>query len=169
MLSPGPRKLALTLHVLSSVGWVGALAAFLVLAISGRDAEDADVARSVYPAMELVVRSAIVPLALMALVTGVVQGIGTRWGLLRHYWVVIKLVITIVATLVLLDELQPIRELADLARAGELAPDIRRSARDSLVLHSAGGLATLLIPTVLSIYKPRGLTCIGRRHPVSKS
>lgn len=161
-LSPGPRKLALTLHVLSSIGWVGAVTVFLALATTGRSTDDADLASGLYRAMDLVVRSAIVPFALMTLLTGVIQGLGTRWGLLRHYSVVIKLVITVAATLVLLTQLDPIGHLADLARAGELQPQTMQTERTSLVVHAAGGLIALLVPTVLSIYKPAGRTRWGR-------
>jgi hypothetical protein len=163
VLSPGPRKLALTAHVASSVGWFGAVAGFLVLALTGLNSDDGQLVGGVYRAADVVVRSAIVPLAFMSVVTGVVQGLGTRWGLFRHYWVVIKLIITVVATLVLLSELGPIGDLADSARAGKLEGDAMRAERTSLVVHSGGGLLTLLVPMVLSIYKPRGLTRYGRR------
>lgn len=166
MLSPGPRRVALTLHVLVSVGWIGAVAAFLALAITGRSTGDPELARSVYPAMDVVVRRAIVPLALMALLTGVIQALGTRWGLLRHYWVVIKLIVTVVATLVLFTELEPIAAVSDLARTGQLGPDSLRTERASLVVHASGGLVALLIPMVLSIYKPAGRTRWGRRSGV---
>lgn len=162
-LSPGPRKLALTAHVLSSVGWLGAVAAFLALALTGLNSDDSQLARAVYPAMDVIVRAAIVPLALMSVLTGVIQGLGSRWGLFRHYWVVIKLIVTIVATVVLLTELEPIGHLADLAADERFTRETLRTERFSLVLHSGGGLITLLVPTVLSIYKPRGLTRYGRR------
>ena len=162
LLSPGPRKLALTFHVLSSVGWVGAVAAFLALAVTGRNTDDPELARSAYRAMEVLVRSVIVPFALMTLLTGIIQALGTRWGLFRHYWVVIKLLVTVIATLVLLTELEPIRYLGDLARLGQLEPGSMGTERTSLVLHAGGGLVALVIPTVLSIYKPPGRTRWGR-------
>ena len=164
LLSPGPRKLALTAHVLSSVGWLGAVAAFLALALTGLNSDDTELARAVYPAMDVIVRAAIVPLAVMSVLTGVIQGLGSRWGLFRHYWVVIKLIITIIATVVLLTELEPIGHVADIARVERFTRDTMRTERLSLVVHSGGGVVTLLVPTVLSIYKPRGLTRYGRRQ-----
>jgi len=163
VLSPGPRKLALTMHVASSVGWLGAVTGFLALAIAGRNSDDEQLVRGAYLAMDLTVRSAIVPLALLSVLTGVVQGLGSPWGLFRHYWVVIKLVITIIATVVLLTELEPIRHLADAAREATLERETLRAERTSLVVHSGGGLVVLLVPTILSIYKPRGLTRYGQR------
>lgn len=163
-LSPGLRKLALTTHVTSSLGWLGAAGAFLALAIAGLNSDDAQLVRGSYVAMDVITRFAILPLALAAVASGIVQGLGTRWGLFRHYWVVIKLIITIVATLVLITELAPIRYLAEEASSGTLAAGDLRSQRFSLIVHSGGGLIVLLVPTVLSIYKPKGLTRRGRRR-----
>jgi hypothetical protein len=119
--------------------------------------------------MDVIMRYAIVPLALAALISGIVQGLGTQWGLFRHYWVAIKLVITIVATLVVLSELEPVRYMADAASSRSLSSSELRTERFSLLLHSGGGLLVLLVPTVLSIYKPRGLTRRGRRRAAQAS
>ena len=164
LLSAGPRKLALTAHVATSIGWVGAVAAFLALAVTGLNSDDRELVRGSYLAMDLITRSAIVPLALLSVATGILQGLGTKWGLLRHYWVVVKLVITVIATVVLLTELQPIGHVADAARLDSFTTETMRTERTSFVVHSGGGLVNRLIPTVLSIYKPRGLTRYGRRR-----
>jgi hypothetical protein len=47
-LTPGLRKFALTAHVVSSVGWLGAVVAFLALAVVGLASEDAELVRAVY-------------------------------------------------------------------------------------------------------------------------
>ena len=162
-LSPGCRKLALTFHVSASVGWVGAVAAFLVLAVVGLRSNDPATVRAAYIAMATITPWVIVPAAFASLITGVVQSLGTPWGLFRHYWVVIKLIITIVATLVLLGQLSSIAGLADIARDRALAQEELREPRLSLVLHAGGGLVVLAVPMVLSVYKPRGLTRYGQR------
>jgi hypothetical protein len=164
IMTPRARKAALVVHVVSSVGWLGSAAAFLALAVVGLSSSDARVVRAAYPAMELVTGYVIVPSALAALATGLIQALGTRWGLFRHYWVVMKLVVTAVATLVLLQQLGPIGQLADAAMDGAVSRTDMRSMRTSMVLHSAGGLAVLLVPTALSVFKPRGLTRYGRRR-----
>jgi len=156
-MGPGLRRLALTAHVATSVGWLGAVAAFLALAVTGLTGTG-EHARSAYAASDVVARFAIVPLAFASLATGLVQSLGTTWGLFRHYWVVVKLAVTTVAVLVLLTQLGPIRRLAE-----SPAPAGRHGGRTSLVVHSGGGLLVLLVPTVLSIYKPRGMTRYGER------
>lgn len=93
-MTPGLRKLALTAHVSCSVGLLGSIAAFLALALARLNAQDAHIVRAAYLAMDLTARSVIVPLAFAALLTGLIQSLGTPWGLFRHYWVVAKLLIT---------------------------------------------------------------------------
>ena len=110
-MTPRLRKFALTAHVTSSVGWFGAVAGFLALAITGLAGRDAHRVQAAYLAMESVSWLVIVPLSLASLVTGLAQALGTPWGLFRHYWVVIKLVMTVLATAVLLLHLQPSKHL----------------------------------------------------------
>src|SRR5918997_572837 len=97
-LAPPLRKLALTAHVTTSVGWLGAVAAFLALAIAGLAGDDGPTVRRAYVGAEVITWAVIVPLCLASLVTGVVQSLGTSWGLVRHWWVLIKLALTVVAT-----------------------------------------------------------------------
>src|SRR5713226_5007653 len=94
-MTPRLRKLALTTHITLSVGWLGAVAGFLVLSIAGLTSQDAEVVRGAYLAMNLIGLFVIVPMSLAALATGVVQALATEWGLLRHYWVLVKFLLTI--------------------------------------------------------------------------
>ena len=87
-----------------------------------------------------------------------VNALGTSWGLIRHYWVLVKLLLTVVATLVLMQEVSSVRYLADLAAT---SADPRRLS--NTLVHSGGGLLILLTTTVLSVVKPRGLTRYGWR------
>ena len=162
-LKPGLRKIVLTLHITASTGLLGAIAAFLTLAVAGFTARDEGLVRGAYLAMQVIARTVIVPLAFASLATGIVQGLGTPWGLFRHYWVVIKLLLTAFATAVLLAKLPLIAEAAHMAAGGASASDLR-AVGAQLLLHATGGLAVLLIPTVLSVYKPRGLTRHGIRQ-----
>ena len=79
------RKLVLTVHVISSLGWLGAIGAFMALAITGLTSDDPELVRAVYLVAEPVTWFAIVPLALASLGSGVVQSLATTWGLLQHY------------------------------------------------------------------------------------
>ncbi|MEH1058032.1 DUF2269 domain-containing protein [Micromonospora sp. CPCC 206171] len=165
-LPPAARRAALTVHVTTSVGWLGAVAVFLVLAVAALRSTDPAVIRAGYVAMDLTARLVIVPLALAALTSGLVSSLGTAWGLLRHWWVLIKFGLIVVATAVLLLQLGSIGALADAALGSPLAGGRWWEARMSPVVHAAGGLLVLLTTTVLGIYKPRGVTRYGRRRQV---
>lgn len=162
LLSSDARKLVLTTHVVASVGWLGAAGAFLVLALVGLRTADLTLARAMYLAMEQVGWYAIVPLCAASLVSGVVQGLGTAWGLVRHWWVAIKLAMTLFATLLLLVHMQPVGALARVAEAGPVAGAAARNVQTQLVVDAAAATLLLLVATALSVYKPRGVTAFGR-------
>jgi len=160
LMPPGVRRFALTAHVVSSVGWLGAIAVFLALSLAGLMADEARAVRAAYLAMDLAAWSVLVPLALASLLTGLVQGLGTNWGLFRHYWVLAKLLLTGVATLVLLAYTQTISSIAGVAEQNAPLEDVRSL---SPALHAAVAVVVLLTTTALAIYKPRGLTRYGWR------
>ena len=159
-MAPGLRKLALTVHLTSSVGWLGAVVAYLALGVSAATSRDAQAVRAAWLAMEVTGWFAIVPLALAALLTGLVMALGTPWGLFRHYWVVITLVLTILATGVLLLHMPTVSALAAVARGADGAA---LGGLGGDLFHGGGGLLVLLLITVLNVYKPRGLTPYGWR------
>ena len=157
-LSPRLRKLVLTAHVVSSVGWLGAIAGFLALAVASLTSDESETVPATYLAMNLMGWFVLVPLAFASLLTGLVQSLGTHWGLFRHYWVLFKLLINLAATVVLLVYTQTLDSLAATARESD---HLLRSA--SPALHAGAALLLLLVATTLAVYKPRGLTPYGRR------
>ena len=161
-MSPVLRKAALTAHVTSSAGWLGAVVTVLVLAVVGVTSSKDHVVQAAFVAMDLLGWTVLVPFAFASLVTGVVQSLGTPWGLFRHYWVVVKLVLTVVATVVLMLYTSTLGHLAEVAtQPGSGHTGMLRSP--SPVLHSVTALVVLLAAAVLSVYKPRGLTPYGWR------
>ncbi|MCC6457974.1 MAG: DUF2269 domain-containing protein [Caldilineaceae bacterium] len=160
-MSPGLRKFALTMHVASSVGWLGAVASFLALAIVGLSSHNAQMVRGAYLVMEPAAWFILVPLAIASLLTGLVCSLGTTWGLFRHYWVIFKLIINVFATFVLLIYMETFRLMASMAADPSIDLAIVRNA--SPALHAALALMLLLVATTLSVYKPRGMTAYGWR------
>jgi hypothetical protein len=161
-MPPAVRKGALAVHLTVSVGWIGALAAYIALDLATATSEDAPTLRAAYLGMEAIAHYVIVPLALSSLLTGLVMSVGTKWGLFRHYWVVISLVLTVVATAVLLVETQTIRSLADMAADPTVRTDELRALHSTLA-HSIGGMVVLLLIAALNVYKPQGMTRYGWR------
>ena len=162
MTMPPPlRKFALTAHVTSSVGWLGAVVVFLALAVVGLTSQDAQTVRGAYLVMEPAAWFVLVPLAFASLLTGIVQSLGTMWGLFRHYWVLFKLLITVFATIVLLIYMQTFSFMAGVA--ADSSADLGAVRNASPTLHAALALLVLLVATVLAVYKPRGMTRYGWR------
>jgi hypothetical protein len=157
----GPRKFALTAHVISSIGWAGGVASFLALAIAGLTSSNVALIRGSYVAMDLIYWSVIIPLGLGSLATGLVSSLGTEWGLFRYYWVVAKLLLTVPATMLMLMHLQPVGRMADLAMEETLSSGDLMGPRMQLLAYAAAALAVLLATTALSTYKPRGRTQYG--------
>jgi hypothetical protein len=160
-MTPRVRKFALTAHVISSVGWLGAVAVFLALAVAGLTSHDAEMVRAVYLAAEPITWFVIVPLAFASLLTGLVQALGTTWGLFKHYWVLFKLLINVLATIVLLMYTQTVGVVADVA--ANPSADLDELRAPTFVLHAAAALLLLLAATTLAVYKPRGMTRYGQR------
>lgn len=168
ILTPGLRKLALTAHVICSVGWLGAVASFLLLAVAGLMGQDDQVVRSAYLSTELTTRFMIVPLAFASLLSGLVVALGTEWGLFRHYWVLVKFMLTTLAATLLLLHTQPIGRLAAVARDGPVAGTDVRALQVQIVGDAGAAVLALLVNVTLSIYKPRGLTAFGRRRQAAQ-
>jgi hypothetical protein len=164
IMTPRLRKFMLTAHVASSVGWLGAVAVFLAHAVLALTSKDVQTVRSAYIVMEPAAWFVLVPLAFASLLTGLVQSLGTTWGLFRHYWVLFKLLINVFATIVLLMYTQTLGYLADVAAHTTLSSgDLGVLRTPSVVLHTILALLVLLVATTLAVYKPRGVTPYGRR------
>ncbi|MGH9008535.1 MAG: DUF2269 domain-containing protein [Acidimicrobiia bacterium] len=164
-MPPSVRKIALTAHVVSSVGWLGAVVVFFALAVVGLTSADAQTVRGAYIAMGSTTWLVLVPLAFASLLTGVVQSLGTPWGLFRHYWVLIKFGITVFSTYILWGYTSTLTSLADAAAASPTpsGESLEMLRSPSVVVHSGVALLLLLVTTTLSVYKPRGMTRYGQR------
>lgn len=161
---PSTRKLILTVHLICSVGWIGVDGCLFALAVTGFS-NDEPTSRGAYAAMSTLCTDVLVPLALGALATGLLLGAGTRWGLLRHYWVEATLWVTIAMVAASTLILAPlVRSAASDARSlprlnvGQFA-----HARVGLLVAFSAELTALCLVTLLNVVKPWGLTRRGRR------
>ena len=161
-LKPLVRRFGLFAHIVTSVGWLGAVIVFAALSVAGLTAEDPQLVRASYRLMDMCARNTLVPLAFASLLTGIAQSLLTHWGLFQHYWVVMKLVATAGATTILLVYLETFRTIAAMAADPATAIDAVRNP--SPLLHAALALLVLGFATALAIFKPRGLTALGWRR-----
>lgn len=160
LMRPAIRKLALAAHLTVSVGWIGAVIAYLGLGLSSVVTDEAETIRSAWIGMEITGWYVIVPLSAASLVTGLLMALGTKWGLFHHYWVIFSLVLTILASAVLLLHMPDVSLVADGARG---ASDASLQELGGDLLHPSLGLVVLVVVQVLNIYKPQGVTPHGRR------
>lgn len=158
-MSPRSRKRTLLVllraaHVLTSVAWIGAVAAFLAVAAFGL-AGHAVRQAGVYAALDVLMWAVIIPAAIASLVTGIAYSVLTSWGLLRHWWVLIKLVMTVVSTALLLLHTRVTASAAVAALHGshDLAP-----LQTQLVVDSAAAPVVLLVVALLGFIRPQGRT-----------
>ena len=160
-MAPRIRKAALALHICSSVGWIGAAFAYLGLAVAAQVSQQASTVYSAWMGMELIGWVIIVPLGCLAFLTGLLMSLGTSWGLVRHYWVLIALVLTTLALGVLLLHMPTVTQTAELARTLTEAEAVTLGGD---IVHPAVGIGILVVVTVLNIFKPRGQTGLTQHN-----
>lgn len=165
-LAPALRKVAFTTHVTSSVGWIGAVLVFLAVAVIAMTSQDEGTVRGAYLVMAPAAWFVLVPLAHASLLSGIVVSLGTTWGLFRHYWVVLKLLITVFATVILLIYMETFRQMAGIAADPVVDLDVVRNA--SPIVHAILALILLIAATVLGVYKPFGTTPYGTRKSAQR-
>ncbi|MBF6289739.1 DUF2269 domain-containing protein [Nocardia farcinica] len=158
-MNPRARKLALTAHVSTSAGWLGAVVAFLALAVIGATSPDIELVRAVDLLARPMAWWVLVPMSIASLLTGIVQSLGTPWGLIRHYWVLFKLVLNVVATGILVIYTPTVDPYAGVAH--DPASTLDQLRAPTFVVHSIAALAILTGAMVLAMYRPRGLTPYG--------
>jgi hypothetical protein len=157
-LSPALRKAVLVLHIVTAISWMGVDIALLALLITARTTDDPALVASGFTAVRMIVPVAVPPLSLGILATGLFLGLGTRWGVLRYWWVVVKLLLSLVMTALVFVSLVPAVNTIAVAAPGTISADALRA--------SLGALPTMLlfppvvsflmlgVAAVLSIFKP---------------
>lgn len=166
MMASALRKFTFTTHIMSSVGWLGAVIAFLALAVIGLASRDEATVRGVYLVMAPAAWFVLVPLAHASLLSGIAISLGSPWGLIRHYWVVLKLLITAFATVILMIYMGTFRQMAGVA--ADPIVDLAMVRNPSPMVHSLLALVLLGIATVLGVYKPFGTTPYGSRKQAER-
>jgi hypothetical protein len=155
------RRAVLVLHIASAGAWLGLDVVMAVLVATSVVTDDVQTRAVAYGALGLVTVWPMTVAGLTCLLTGVVLGLGTTYGLFRYWWVVVKLVINVVLTCLVLFALRP--GVDDVTERGRMLLD------GQTVSNAIGDLAfppivaptALLIAMVLSVYKPWGRI---RRH-----
>lgn len=154
------RRTVLVLHVLCGVGWMGLDIGLALLVATGMSTDQGATAAAAYTAARIVIPPVVPVLAGGMLVTGVLLGLGTRWGLVQWTWVLSKLVIGIVLTVLVAVALLP-GVLAIPTDLGGSAAEVRTAVGDEatgLMFPPVVSFLMLGASLVLSIWKPGGRT-----------
>ncbi len=157
------RKFVLTVHVASSGSWLGVGMVMAVLGVTGLVTGDLALRHHAYALMHILDLAIVIPLVLLSIITGLVVSFGTPWGLVRHWWVLVKFAIALgIVTFASLRENYWVRGLAE---ATAVDPGATLGNLDLyLVVFFILGALGLWMAVVLSVYKPWGKTWWGRRQ-----
>lgn len=162
-LRPGVRKAVLVLHLLGVGAWLGIdVVVGILAAVATGSGEAADRALALQ-VIGTYLAGPMLAAGMIVLATGLVLGWGTRWGLVRFWWVAVKLAVNVVLVVLIVFVLMPgmaeVRTIGEvLAASGELTGEV-----SSLRFPPAVSLTALTIAVVLSVYKPWGRTRFGER------
>jgi hypothetical protein len=168
-LRPPVRKLWLVLHLLSAAAWIGIDVIVAVLVAVGRFGGNPALRGLAYEALGTFVVWPMLTSGLICLLTGLVLGWYSKWGLLRYWWVAVKLGLNLALCTLILVALQPgmaeVRDYGVALAAG--LPSVIDTG--NLVFPPIVSLTALSFATVLSVYKPWGRTArhndgAGRRR-----
>jgi hypothetical protein len=155
-LRPALRKSLLTLHLVTSIGWMGSDLCLVVLGWVGLRTSDPGLRRAAYLVLAPLGTWLAVPLSLLALVTGILLGLGTRWGLFRYVWVVVSLVMTLAMAALVLLVLNPALHGAAHQAADRASGIPDAAARRQLVIAPTVAFVLLSTVAVINVFKPWG-------------
>lgn len=158
MMTRRLRKTVLSVHLITSIGWIGADLCLLALGVTGVVTDDVMLAGSAYRAAGVMASWVVIPAAVGSLLTGVLLAVGSKWGLVRYWWVATSLVITTVMVMLAFFSLTPGLEDAasKVADAGTRGDALTGSERQQLMLVPVYALVLLLSVTVINVFKPWG-------------
>lgn len=162
------RKLVLLAHIVSAGAWIGIDVVLAVLVFTSILSDDAATKALSYQALELFAVWPLVIAGLICLATGVVLGLGSKYGLVRYWWVAVKLVMNIVLSTLTLVALRP--GVYEAAEQGErlAAGEVSTLAASDLIFPPIVSGAALLVAFTISVFKPWGRTrkaAAGRGAP----
>jgi hypothetical protein len=161
-LSQPWRKTFMVLHMVCGIGWMGLDIALLVLAVTALRTPEAEVAYSSYRAIAIAFPGPVMLLSFGMVLTGILLGWGTHWGLLRSWWVLIKFVLALIMLALVNFSLAPtLTSIPGMLSSGLSADELRASLGalpNMLLFPPVVSFLMLATAVILSVFKPWGLT-----------
>lgn len=150
------RRAVLVAHIASAGAWIGLDVVMAILVFTAIGTGDEQRAALSYRALELFAIWPMFTAGAVCLVTGLLLGLGTKFGLVRYWWVATKLVLNLLLSTLVLVALRPgvhqTAELADRLAAGEIAS----IPVGDMVFPPIVSPLALMVAVTLSVYKPWG-------------
>lgn len=162
-LSPRTRKLVLLTHIAAAGAWLGI---DLVLGVLVFTAFTATAVQSAVAAASLASFATwpLITVGLVTLMTGVLLGLGSKYGLVRYWWVLAKLVLNVVlVTLVVLVLAPGTTALAGTA-LDSLEAGTAPTLPSTLVFPPIVSSTAVIIAMALAVFKPWGRVGARRRR-----
>lgn len=158
------RKAVLITHIISGIGWIGVDLALLPLVITGLTSDDGETVAATYRAIATLVPWTVPALSLLIVSSGVLLGLGTKWGVLRYWWVAIKLVISLLLVTLVFVALMPGVNALEVTSA-TTGDEVRCALEDPMMFLYPPVVSGMLLTfsAILSVFKPWGRTGRGKR------
>ncbi len=167
-VTPRTKKALVTTHVVFSGSWLGVGVVMVTLSVLGLRSEDVATVRVSYELLELFDMTILPWSSIGAILSGIAVSLTSKWGLVRHYWIAAKLLIAIAVITSAFGFIHRwvISAAERSAQLPATSAGIAAGGGDlGLQLVTAFGVAVFLVAvaTVLSVFKPWGVTPFARR------
>lgn len=155
-LSTRTRKLVLLVHIAAAGAWLGLDLVLGSLIVTGLTSADATSAAASALSLAAFATWPLLAVGAVTLASGVLLGLGTKYGLVRYWWVLVKLIVNVVLVTLVVVLLWPgIAEAADSGRAA-LADDTAPAPRWTMVFPPIVSSTAVVVAMTLAVFKPWG-------------
>lgn len=160
VLSRRMRSTVLVMHIVSAVGWMGVDVALFSLLVAANTTDDPMVVMSSYVAIAAGLPISVGIMSVLMVGSGIILGMGTKWGLIQYWWVASKLAIGLLMVVLVFVALIPgLTELGDAVSPAATADAVRAQlgpAATQMWYPPIVSFSLLAFSLVLSVFKPWG-------------
>ncbi|UWF78602.1 hypothetical protein JRG78_03020 [Microbacterium sp. EF45047] len=141
-------------HIVAAGSWIGVDVVVAVLVLTGWSSPDAGLRGLAYRALANFIVAPMLVSAAVCLLTGLMLGLGTKWGLVRYWWVLVKLVLNTALCIAIVFVLAP--GMPEIDRYGATGGAAGSARTETLFFPPAVSLTALTFAVVLASAKPWG-------------
>ncbi|PFH92690.1 hypothetical protein [Bacillus sp. AFS088145] len=154
------KNILVSVHVLAVCAWFGGTLSLIILGLYLKNAQNSEQLIYTLSSMHIIDENLLKYPALATLVTGILLSVWTQWGLVKHYWVVIKLVLTVLIILIgiflINDWFAYLVKTAEGLGVSALNQNKFESTWLSIIITGIFNLSCLAFMTFITYFKPFG-------------